>query len=60
MYKSGDKVLLKNVRKTKNNQEAYLRPYTITTVNEDNGTVTTRKGRVMDMYNIRNINPYKE
>ena len=59
-YSTGDKVLLKNAWKTKYNQDAYLGPYTITAVNNDNGTVTARKGKVTDVYNIRNITPYKE
>ena len=59
MYKPGDLVLLKNAWKTKYNADAYIGPYTITAVNEDNGTVTARKGKVTDMYNIRNITPYK-
>ena len=58
-YKEGDKVLLKNAWKTKFNQDAYLGPYTITTV-QDNRTIRAKKGRVTDTYNLRNIIPFKE
>ena len=58
-YKVGDKVLLKNAWKTKFNQDAYIGPYTITTV-RNNGTIRARKGRVTDTYNLRNIIPFKE
>ena len=59
VYRTGDKVLLKNAWKTKYNADAYIGPYTITAVNENNGTVNARKGKVTDTYNIRNITPYK-
>ena len=58
-YKPGDQVLLKNAWKTKYNNQAYIGPYTITAVNKNNGTVNTRKGKVTDTYNIRNITPYR-
>ena len=58
-YNKGDKVLLKNVRKTKFNQDAYLGPYTITAV-INNSTVRVRKGKITDTFNICNITLYKE
>ena len=58
-YKEGDKVLLKNAWKTKFNQDAYIGPYTITTV-QDNRTIRAKKRRVTDTYNLRNINPFRE
>ena len=59
VYHTGDKVLLKNVRKTKFNQDAYKGPCTVTEV-QNNGTVRARKGNVTDTYNLRNITPFKE
>ena len=59
MYNEEDKVLLKNARKTKFNQDAYLGPYTITAV-RNNGTVRARKGKVTDAFNICNIILFKE
>ena len=59
VYKPGDLVLLKNAWNTKYNNQAYIGPYTITTVNTNNGTVNARKGKVTDTYNIRNITPYR-
>ena len=52
VYKPGDQVLLKNAWKTKYNDQAYIGPYTMTAVKENNGTVNARKGKVTDMYNI--------
>ena len=59
-YRTGDKVLLIYAWKTKYNQDAYLGPYTITSVNKDNDTATTHRDKLMDVYNIYNITPYKE
>ena len=59
MYHTGDKVLLKNVLKTKLSQDAYIGPHTVTEV-RNNGTVHARKGNVTDTYNLRNITPFKE
>ena len=59
MYRTGDKVLLKNVWKTNFNQDAYIGSYTMTEV-RNNGTVCARKGNVIDTYNLRNITPFKE
>ena len=51
---------MKNVWKTKYNHDKHISPYTITAVNKDNGAATAHKGRVMDLYNIHNITPYRE
>ena len=59
MYRTRDKVLLKNAWKTKFNQDAYIGPYTMTDV-QNNGAVGVHKGNVTDTYNLRNINPFKE
>ena len=58
-YNVGDKILLKNSRKTKFNQDAYLGPYTITSVRH-NGAVRAIKGKVTDTFDLRNITPYHE
>ena len=42
-YNKGDKVLLKNARKTEFNQDAYWGTYTITAI-RNNGIVRARKG----------------
>ena len=59
MYKQGDKVLLKKAWKTKFNQDAYIGPYVITAV-RNNDTERARRGQVTDSFNIRNLIPYKE
>ena len=59
MYKQGDKVLLENTWKTKFNHDAYIGPYIITAI-RNNGTVMVCKDRVTDIFNIRNLIPYKE
>ena len=56
---TGDKVLLRNVWKTKFNQDAYIGSYTVTEV-QNNGTVRAHKGSVSDTYNLRDIAPFKE
>ena len=56
-YKQGDKILLKNKLKIKSNQDAYIGPYEITAV-RNYGTVRAHKGRVTDIFNIRNLTPY--
>ena len=58
-YNKGDKFLLKNAWKTKFNQDGYLGPDTITAV-RNNGTVSARKGKITDTFNMYNITPYKE
>ena len=58
-YNKGDKVLLLNAWKTKFNQDAYLGPYTITAV-RNNDTVRARKSKEIDTVNICNITSYKE
>ena len=50
-YKQGDNVLLKNVWKTKFNQEIYIDFYIIIAV-KNNGTVRARKSRVTDNFNV--------
>ena len=57
VYHIGDKALLKNARKTKFNQYAYIGPYTVTEV-WNNGTVGAHRGNITDTYNLRNITPY--
>ena len=58
-YNKRDKDVLKNVRKSKFNQDMYLGPYIITAV-RNNGTVRARKGKIRDTFNIYNITLYKE
>ena len=53
MYKQGDKVLQKNMWKTKFNQDAYIGPYIKTAV-RNNSTVRARKDRIMHTFSIRN------
>ena len=57
-YNKGDKVLLKNGWKTKFNQGSYLGLYTITAVRNID-TARTRKGTIIDTFNICNITLYK-
>ena len=59
MYKQGEKVLHKNVWKTKFNQDAYIDSHIITSV-RNNGTTRAHKGRVTGNFNIRNLTPYKD
>ena len=59
MYRTGDKVLLKNAWKTKFNQEVCIGPYTVTGV-RNNGIVYAHKGNVIDTYTLRNITPFQE
>ena len=58
-YKEGDLVLVKNEQSTKYGKDAYNGPWTIQEV-RNNGTVKISKGLVADVYNIRNITPYKQ
>ena len=58
MCNTGDKVLLENTWKTKFNQDAYLGPYTITAV-RNNDTVRTCKRIIIDTFNICNITLFK-
>ena len=58
-YQKGEKVLLRNAWKTKFNQNAYLGPYVITAV-RDNDTVRAQKGKITDTFNIHNLTPYEE
>ena len=51
--------MLKTECKTKYGEDQYEGPYTIIKVN-DNGTVRFKKKSVTDVFNIRNIHPYKE
>ena len=41
------------------NQDAYIGPYIVTEV-WNNGTVLACTGNVADIYNLRNITPFKE
>ena len=56
VYHTGDKVLLKNVWKTKFNQDAYIGPYTVTEV-WNNGTVRACRSNITDTYKLCNIIP---
>ena len=58
-YRHRDKVLFKNVLKTKFNHDAYLGPYVIIAV-RNNGTARAHKNRVTDTFNIENLTPCKE
>ena len=58
-HNKGDKVLLKNVWKTKFNRDAYLGPYTITAI-RNNGTERACKSKAINTFNICNITLYKE
>ena len=58
-YKQGYKVSLKNVWKTKFNQDTYIGPYFITVV-RNNNAAGVHKRRVTDTFNIQNICLYKE
>ena len=57
-YKIHDSVLVRNEQSTKFGQDAYNGPWTILEV-RNNGTVKIQKGSITDIYNIRNITPYK-
>ena len=59
VYHTGNKVLLKNMCKTKLNQDMYIGPCTLTEV-QNNGTVHACKGNVTDTYNLHNITSFKE
>ena len=58
-YKVNDTVLVKNEHSTKFGQDAYNGPWKILEV-QNNGTVKIEKGAITDVYNIRNITPYKQ
>ena len=59
-YKVGDKVLIKNDWSAKYRKVAFLGPYPITNVN-DNGTVRVAlNDMITDVYNIRNVRPFRE
>ena len=57
-YNIGDKVMIKNDQTAKYSNYAYKGPYTIIE-KYNNGTVRIQMGPISDMYNIRNIHPYK-
>ena len=57
-YQVNDRVLVKDAQKLKYGTDSYHGPYSITEVH-DNGTVRIQMGAVSDVYNIRNIHPYK-
>ena len=59
-YNVGDKVLIKNDWSAKYRKVAFLGPYPITNVN-DNGTVRVALNDIVtDVYNIRNVRPFRE
>ena len=61
-YAPGDKVMIEQPQHRKYGSPRYSGPYDIDRVN-DNGTVRLRRpkgnGAVYEMWNIRNIHPYK-
>lgn len=57
-YVVGQRVLVKAAQSTKYGTDAYLGPFTVDSVNPDNGTVRVNEGAVTDTYNIRNVTPY--
>ena len=57
-YQVGDMVLIKAEQRTKYGSDSYLGPYQVVSVH-DNGTVRVREGTLTDVYNIRNVVPYK-
>ena len=59
VYRTGDKILLKNAWKMEFNQDTYIGPNTVTKV-RNNGIVRARKGYLTDTYNLRNITPFTE
>ena len=58
-YKVGEQVLIKQDQQAKYANIAYKGPYTVTAVN-NNGTVRVDMGIVSNMYNIRQIHPYRQ
>ena len=59
VYHTGDKVLLKNAWKLQFKQDAYIGPYTVTEL-WNNETARAQQGNIIDTYNLRNITPFKE
>ena len=59
VYRTVDKVLSKNARKTKFYPDAYIGPYTLTKV-WNNGAVHAHRGNVTDTYDLLTIFPFKE
>ncbi len=57
-YKPGDQVLIKAEQKRKFGTDAYLGPYVVDRV-FDNGTLRVDEGGLSDVYNIRNVTPYR-
>ena len=58
LYRVHDRVLVKDAQKLKYGTDSYHGPYPITQVH-DNGTVRIQMGAISDVYNIRNIHPYR-
>ena len=58
-YRVGQLVLVKVDQSTKYGSDSYLGPFPIVQVDEETGMVLLREGTVTDVYNIRNITPYK-
>ena len=59
VYHTGDKVSLKKAWKSKFRQDVYQGGYTITEV-WNNRIVCTRRGNIIDTYNLHNITPFKD
>ena len=59
VYKVNDKVWVKNLMKSKFNEEPWRGPGVVNQVN-NNGTVRITIGKVTDTINIRNIKPFNE
>ena len=50
---------MKECMENKFNQDAYIGPYTVTEV-WNNETVLACRGNITDTYNLHNITPFKE
>ena len=59
-YEPGDKVLFSEIQTNKYGQDPWSGPHIIQQVNNKNGTVVLKKGKVIDTVNIRLIKPYIE
>ena len=61
-YQVGDKIMIKNDPSRKFGSNAYIGPYRVIKVNDnnDNGTLRYQRGNIEDTINIRNASPYYE
>ena len=59
IYKTGDKLMITQYKYAKYAKLAYKSWYKITHVH-NNGTLNVQMDKVNDVYNVRNIYPYKE